>query len=78
MIEAASWIMEVLVSEKVDVDAVLGFVYLGNLGRDKKRACEDAGRGKADCETAVLKKIKTENIFCGQGNTAFCKNTQYC
>lgn len=36
MIEAAGWIVEVLVSKKVDVDAVLGFVYLGNLGQDKK------------------------------------------
>lgn len=36
MIEAAGWIVEVLVSKKVDIDAVLGFVYLGNLGQDKK------------------------------------------
>lgn len=36
MIEAAGWIVEALVSKKVDIDAVLGFVYLGNLGQDKK------------------------------------------
>lgn len=54
MIEAAGWIVEVLVSKKVDIDAVLGLVYLGNLGQDKKRGCEDAGREKAHCETVVL------------------------
>lgn len=36
MIEAAGWIVEVLVSKKVDIDAVLGFVYLGNLGDEKE------------------------------------------
>lgn len=37
MVEAAGRVMEALVSEKVDVDAALGFVYLGNLGRGDKR-----------------------------------------
>lgn len=33
MIEAAGWVMEALVSEEVDIDAALGFIYLGNLGK---------------------------------------------
>lgn len=31
MVEAAGRVVEALVGEKVDVDAALGFVYLGNL-----------------------------------------------
>lgn len=37
MVEAARWIVEVLVSEKVHVVAVFGFVHLSNLGQDKKK-----------------------------------------
>lgn len=36
MVEAAGRVVEVLVGKKVDVDAALGFIYLGNLGRDVK------------------------------------------
>lgn len=38
MVEAAGGVVETLVSEQVDVDAALGFVYLGNLGRGDVRA----------------------------------------
>lgn len=36
MVEAAGRVVEVLVGEKVDVDAALGFIYLGNLGGNVK------------------------------------------
>lgn len=35
MIEAAGWVMEVLVSEEVDVDTALGFVHLSDLGANE-------------------------------------------
>ena len=33
MVEAAGRVVEALVSEEVDIDAALGFIYLGNLGK---------------------------------------------
>lgn len=33
MVEAAGWVMEVLVGEEVDIDTALGFIHLSNLGR---------------------------------------------
>lgn len=32
MVEAAGRVVEVLISEEVDVDTALGFIHLGNLG----------------------------------------------
>jgi len=32
MVEAVGWVMEVFVGEQVNVDAVLSFIDLGNLG----------------------------------------------
>lgn len=32
MVEAAGWVVEVLVGEEVDVDTTLGFIHLSNLG----------------------------------------------
>lgn len=63
MIEAAGWIVEVLVSKKVDIDAVLGFVYLGNLGQDEKEGVKMQVQKRRIVKTAVLKKIKTEKIL---------------
>lgn len=37
MVEAARWIMEVLVSEEVHMVAVLGFVHLCNLEKGEGR-----------------------------------------
>lgn len=36
MVEATGRVVEVLVSEQVDVDAALAFIHLGNLGRNDK------------------------------------------
>lgn len=67
MVEAARWIVEVLVSEKVHVVAVFGFVHLSNLGQDKKKElCEGAGRVREECENETEKRNQTkrkENIF---------------
>lgn len=52
MVEAASRVVEVLVGEKVDVVAALGFIYLGNLGgkirgREDATKCSREGRVKS-------------------------------
>lgn len=35
MVEAAGWVVEVLVGEEVDVDTALGFIHLSNLGANE-------------------------------------------
>lgn len=36
IVEAAGCVVEVLISEQVDVDAALGFIHLRNLGGQQK------------------------------------------
>lgn len=43
MVQAAGWIVEVFVREQVDADAVLGFIYLDNLGNVEEHEEEKAG-----------------------------------
>lgn len=42
VVEAAGGVVEVLVSEKVDVDAALGFIYLGDLWGECQGECGGA------------------------------------
>lgn len=67
MVEAARWIVEVLVSEQVHVVAAFGFVHLSNLGQDKqKELCEGGGGVREECENETKKRNQTkrkENIF---------------
>ena len=42
VVEAAGRVVEVLVGEKVDVDAALGFIYLGNLRGEKAKVSVEA------------------------------------
>lgn len=54
MVEAAGRVMEALISEKVDVDAALGFIYLGNLVGVMSRwymKKKNRGRGNATKQT---------------------------
>lgn len=47
VVEAAGLVVEVLVGEEVDVDAALGFIYLGHLGRNVEiRAETREGRNR--------------------------------
>lgn len=75
MVEAARLIVEVLVSEKVHVVAVLGFVHLGNLGQDKKKKelCEVAGRVNATKQREGTKTRRKENI-----SLAHVYNIKFC
>lgn len=52
MIETAGRVVEVLVGEKVDIDAALVFVYLGNLGGNVKK-CEGHEKEKTEREDAT-------------------------